>query len=314
MGEIATALGLDTGSGGRLCATPPSAVARQIACGGRRPRRRRSARDRRIHEVPAAETAASDTSASAGDDALAGGEEIVLERGQRVAVRIRIELENLGLSAAALTQGAEDTRQVEPLESEGDSIRSDELQDPAHDSMSVREPDGAALESIASNELAGAAEGPIPGDELPGAVEDPIPSEEMQEPSEEMQEFSIYDTGEDSLRECVEAHVKLLSELAAPIVDAEGADHLRARLAEFTGFLAPQHPQLLRSLVFRRGGVLDPEDLIDRALRVPEEREREVQLALGELVAYLEFELLNHPGIEDGASILEGLQGLRSRL
>jgi hypothetical protein len=59
---------------------------------------------------------------------------------------------------------------------------------------------------------------------------------------------------------------------------------------------------------------VDPEELICRALRVPGEREREVQLALGELVSYLEFELLNHPGIEDGASILEGLQGLRSRL
>ena len=61
-------------------------------------------------------------------------------------------------------------------------------------------------------------------------------------------------------------------------------------------------------------GVLDPEDLIARVRRVASDREREVQLALGELVSYLEFELLNHPGIEDGASILEALEASRSRL
>jgi hypothetical protein len=270
--------------------------------------------------VPAPETLASPASASEGDDALARGEEIVLEHGQRVAVRIRIELENLGLSADALTQGIEDTRQVEPQQSEAESIRSEALQHPADDSRPIHEPDGAAEDPIPSEELRGAAEDPIWSEELREAAEGPVASEELRgavdypNPSEEVQVFSSHDTGEDSLRECVEAHVKLLSELAAPIVDAEGADHLRARLAEFTGFLSPQHPQLLRSLVFRRGGVLNPEDLIDRALRLPDEREREVQLALGELVAYLEFELLNHPGIEDGASILEGLQGLRSRL
>lgn len=261
MGEIATALGLAKGAGGRLSAAPPSAVARQIANGGRRPRRRRSVRDRRIHQAPAAEPRESDAPASTGDDAIVRGEEIVLERGQRVAVRIRIELENLGLSADLPTDDAEGAQHVESQESGGDSSPGEELR------------------------------------ECPTPDPDPDP-----------------DTGEDSLRECVESHVKLLSELAAPIVDAEGSDHLRARLAEFTGFLSPRHPRLLRSLAFRRGGVVDPEDLVRRALRLPGDQEREVQLALGELVSYLEFELLNHPGIEDGASILEGLQGLRSRL
>jgi hypothetical protein len=263
MGEIATALGIAKGAGGRLSAAPASAVARQIANGGRRPRRRRSMRDRRIHQAPPVEPRVSDTSASAGDDAIVRGEEIVLERGQRVAVRIRIELENLGLSVDALAEEAEGAPHVESQECADDSSPGEELQERP----------------------------------TPEPAPDPVP-----------------DTGEDSLRECVEAHVKLLSELAAPIVDAEGSDHLRARLAEFTGFISPRHPRLLRSLVFRRGGVVDPEDLIRRALRVPGDQEREVQLALGELVSYLEFELLNHPGIEEGASILEGLRGLRSRL
>lgn len=113
MGEIATALGLAKGAGGRLSAAPPSAVARQIANGGRRPRRRRSARDRRIPQAPAAEPSESDTPASTGDDAIVRGEEIVLERGQRVAVRIRIELENLGLSADLPTDDAEGAQHVE---------------------------------------------------------------------------------------------------------------------------------------------------------------------------------------------------------
>jgi len=254
MGEIATALGLGNGLGGRLCAGPPSAVARQIAYGGRRPRRRRVVRDRITHEPPAAKTRDADAS-GLGNEAIVRGEEIVLERGQRVAVRIRIELEHLGLSAEVLSEEPEDTHPPESQQFAEDSS-----------------------------------------------------------PIEELQECATRDSGEDSLRECVEAHVKLLSELAAPIVEAEGADHLRARLAEFAGFLSPRHPELLRSLAFRRGGVVDPEDLIRRALRVPGEPEREVQLALGEIVSYLEFELLNHPGVGDGASILEATQELRSRL
>ena len=61
-----------------------------------------------------------------------------------------------------------------------------------------------------------------------------------------------------------------------------------------------------------QGGSLDPDILIDRALAYPGEREREVRLALGELVSYLEFELMNHPSIDRPDEFLEGLEGLRS--
>ena len=67
MGEIATALGLDKGIGARLSASPPSAVARQIACGGRRSRRRRRARDRRVREQPPLAPRSLESSASPGD-------------------------------------------------------------------------------------------------------------------------------------------------------------------------------------------------------------------------------------------------------
>ena len=54
--------------------------------------------------------------------------------------------------------------------------------------------------------------------------------------------------------------------------------------------------------------------MIDRALRFPGEREREVRLALGELVSYLEFELMNHPSIDDPSPFLESVEALRANL
>ena len=62
------------------------------------------------------------------------------------------------------------------------------------------------------------------------------------------------------------------------------------------------------------GGVLDPEEMIHRALAYPGEREREIRLALGELVSYLEFELTNHPKIPRPEDYLEDLEDLRAQL
>jgi len=39
-----------------------------------------------------------------------------------------------------------------------------------------------------------------------------------------------------------------------------------------------------------------------------------VRLALGEIVSYLEFELLNHPQIPDPEEFLEGIAPLRASL
>jgi hypothetical protein len=116
------------------------------------------------------------------------------------------------------------------------------------------------------------------------------------------------------VRECVLLHAKLLTEFTAPIVAVEGEAGIRDRLQRITIDAAERYPELLSDLTVGPGGVLDPDVLIARALAYPGEREREVRLALGELVSYLEFELMNHPGIDRPDEFLEGLETLRSRL
>ncbi len=119
---------------------------------------------------------------------------------------------------------------------------------------------------------------------------------------------------EEAVRECVRLHIKLLTEFTAPIVAVEGVDGIRDRLQRITEDAAVRYPELLSDLTVGQGGVLDPEILIKRALAYPGEREREVRLALGELVSYLEFELMNHPNISRPDEFLEGLEDLRSQL
>ena len=119
---------------------------------------------------------------------------------------------------------------------------------------------------------------------------------------------------EEAVRECVRLHIKLLTEFTAPIVAVEGEAGIRDRLQRITDDAAERYPELLSDLKVGHGGVLDPEALISRALAYPGEREREVRLALGELISYLEFELMNHPNIDRPDEFLEGLEGLRSRL
>lgn len=119
---------------------------------------------------------------------------------------------------------------------------------------------------------------------------------------------------EDAIRECVLLHLKLLAEFAAPIVAVEGEAGIRERLQRITDDTAQRYPELLSDLSVGKGGVLDPELLTRRALAYAGEREREVRLALGELVSYLEFELMNHPSIARPEQFLEGLEELRAQL
>jgi hypothetical protein len=119
---------------------------------------------------------------------------------------------------------------------------------------------------------------------------------------------------DEKLRSCVRNHVKLMAELAAPIVALEGADGIRGRLSEVAREAAGRYPQLLDRVELGPGGVMDPEVLIARALRFPGDRQRAVRSALGELISYLEFELVNHPMIDDSDDFLEGLDGLRAGL
>jgi hypothetical protein len=117
---------------------------------------------------------------------------------------------------------------------------------------------------------------------------------------------------QERLRECVRAHVTLLDELATPIIALDGAEALNSRLDQVVKASAGRKT-LLAELEFR-GGVLDPDAVYERALRYPGDRRRAVRTALGELVAYLEFELLNHPRIQDAQGYLEDLEKLRAAL
>jgi hypothetical protein len=119
---------------------------------------------------------------------------------------------------------------------------------------------------------------------------------------------------EDELRAMVRAHVKLLDELGAPIVAMEGAESLQARLLQVVQDASLRHPEMLAGIDIGPGGSIDPEALIQRALTFPGDRDRAVRGALGELVSYLEFELFNHPQIEDAEIFLEGVEALRNRL
>jgi hypothetical protein len=105
-----------------------------------------------------------------------------------------------------------------------------------------------------------------------------------------------------------------MAELVAPVVAVEGVEGIAERLGQVVDEAAQQYPVLLADLPIRPGGAIDPEELIARALRFPGERDREVRLALGELISYLEFEILNHPRIEEPEHFLEDVAALRARL
>jgi hypothetical protein len=117
-----------------------------------------------------------------------------------------------------------------------------------------------------------------------------------------------------AVREAVISHLEVLAELAAPVVAMEGPEGIRQRVQRVIEDASRRFPELLSDLEVGPGGSLDPERVLERALRFPGDREREVCLAFGELVSYLEFELVNHPKIQDPEQFLEGIEQLRAQL
>jgi hypothetical protein len=117
---------------------------------------------------------------------------------------------------------------------------------------------------------------------------------------------------ESAVRACVDRRVKVMVELAAPIVAIEGGDGIRERLQSVLEEASHRFPVILGGVQVAAGGAVDPEEITRRALQFPGDRENEVGLALSELIAYLEFELRNHPTIEDPDQFLEGLEELRA--
>jgi hypothetical protein len=91
-------------------------------------------------------------------------------------------------------------------------------------------------------------------------------------------------------------------------------ESIRKRLEQVVQEASTRHPEMFAGIEIGPGGTIDPEVLVKRALRFPGERERAIRMALGELVAYLEFELFNHPQIEDAETFLEALEQLREQI
>jgi len=121
--------------------------------------------------------------------------------------------------------------------------------------------------------------------------------------------------GEEEVLRCsVNDHLKLIAELAAPIVAVEGAAALRARLAPVLEEVAHRHPALLAGVTLGPAATLDPGPVVIRALGLADGGAEQVRTALGELVSYLEFELANHPAIPDPAPFLAAVEPLRAGL
>jgi hypothetical protein len=119
---------------------------------------------------------------------------------------------------------------------------------------------------------------------------------------------------DDTLRQSVRALAGLLAELAAPVVAMDGPEAVRGRLLGVVREAAVRHPQLLGGIELGPGGAIDPALLMERALCFPGDRLREVRAALGELISYAEFELLNHPKVKDAEDFLDALAALRAQL
>ena len=119
---------------------------------------------------------------------------------------------------------------------------------------------------------------------------------------------------EDALRRCVFGHAELLGELVSPMVAVEGSAPVCDRLQSTIEDTAGVFPELLGGLHVGTGGMLDPEDLYQRALRLTGDRRAVVAAALGELISYLEFELKNHARIEDPDEFLGAVEELRASI
>jgi hypothetical protein len=127
-------------------------------------------------------------------------------------------------------------------------------------------------------------------------------------------EEEVQKSGGDAVRACIGEYLELMAELVAPIVAVESSQGISERLGRVVEEAAATYPELFAGLCVGPGASIDPEDLIARALRFPGERDREVRLALGELVSYLEFEILNHPKIPAPEEFLDDLSALRANL
>ena len=119
---------------------------------------------------------------------------------------------------------------------------------------------------------------------------------------------------DDVVREAVTLHHKLICDLAAPLVALDGPGPVSERLNRILDESEKEGRGMLAGLRFTASGALDPAAIEHHALRLTGDRVRAVDRALGEIVAYLEFELQNHPRIDDADPFLEAVEPLRAML
>lgn len=117
-----------------------------------------------------------------------------------------------------------------------------------------------------------------------------------------------------ALRERVEILVKLVAELAGAIAAVEGAAGIQERLERVLDDVTGRYPALLTGMPLGPGATLDAERLTERAAKLPGDREEQLVGALGDLVGYLEFEIKNHPEIEDPDGVLAASAAARAAL
>jgi len=108
--------------------------------------------------------------------------------------------------------------------------------------------------------------------------------------------------------------LKLIEELRARVMEADRNPSVDERLSRVLDDATSRFPALLTGLRFGAGSTLDPERVAARAGKLPGDRGATLASALGELVAYLEFEIMNHPQIEHPEALLRGLGPLRQML
>ncbi len=119
---------------------------------------------------------------------------------------------------------------------------------------------------------------------------------------------------DDVVREAVSLHCKLIFELIAPLVAVDGPQAVAERINRIVAESVGRGRKLFAGVELDLRAGLDPSLVEHRALRLPGDRIREVDEALGEIVAYLEFELRNHPRIPDASPFLEAVDSLRAML
>ena len=133
-----------------------------------------------------------------------------------------------------------------------------------------------------------------------------------------LEEADLGSADDQALRARVAATVKLLGELRGAVANGDGESPagvcaIDDRLGRVLEDATSRFPALLTGITLREGR-LDPEILAARATKLPGDREAQVVESLGELVSYLEFEIMNHPGIEDSDAVLSELATLRREI